>query len=65
MLPWWPGMRPNGIELSLLASPRILSNAKPDSGLARSAPARCQAAATLPIAPLHRRDAAGDQLLEH
>jgi hypothetical protein len=35
---------PNGLELSRLASPRILSNAKPNTGLARSAPASCWAA---------------------
>jgi hypothetical protein len=28
-------LAPNGLELSRMASPRILSNARPDSGLAR------------------------------
>jgi hypothetical protein len=36
-----PLLAPNGIELSRLASPRILSSANPDTGLARSAPASC------------------------
>jgi hypothetical protein len=36
-----PSVLPNGIELSRLASPRILPNAGPDTGLARSAPASC------------------------
>ena len=35
---WFIG-RPNGIELSRLASPRIHSNARVDAGLAKSAPA--------------------------